>query len=192
MSIDSKIKNNKQKIDQLTIEIEMINKYLAPLEDLNIYGSVIANKFISLDIKNFEQIKQVIDIYPPLENNKLSFASKEDKPTISPFLININNYTFSEPSKVTLRYKSEIPVWISIPIELLNQNYIDISFITNPSYTGKYPERNGSSQLKLKNISAQAYASSDYLIHFTHYAKNEDDLKHMSKLLGFEVKDLKC
>ena len=126
-----------KKIKELTKQIEMIEKFIKPLEEIGITGSVVSNEFLSLKIDTIDDIKKITKLFPPSDRLfNLTFAGRDPIKTMSQFSIHVGNFKHSEADKATVKYDNEnINIWITLPLE--NNFTIHKTEVTNTIGYGK-------------------------------------------------------
>lgn len=106
-------------------------------------------------------------------------------------MLSINNYTHSKTKALSIRYESSISIRIEVPFSILNSDSTIETFRSDPYYRGKYPERNGATEVSLVDISEQKYHSGDYLKNFIYYAKTTEDIEAIHNLLNLSKASLR-
>lgn len=115
------MRTTETKIKELEQEIALTKKYLLPLEELGIEGSLISNSWISTQVENLSEIHKITKLFPPSEKmGEIGFAGKDSIISNSPYTFHVSNYSHSEATSVTVKYEStSLPIWIKIPFRLL-------------------------------------------------------------------------
>ena len=109
-----------EKVKQALIICEVLDK-------IGIEPSYIKSKpdFLSFKVSNFNDLKKIIDLFPPVKNAVLRFSGKDEQKTESPFTLCIQNYSHYTANSARIKYSSEIyDIWVELPLNLYPEESI--------------------------------------------------------------------
>jgi len=191
----SKINKARDKMKRLEHEIEMIEKFSTPLDDVGIEvnwveGASGPNGFLSCKVDTLKELHKILEIYPTTESDiVLRFASRDNQQTYSPFTIEVNNWSSEyTASKASVKwYSDEIEVWCDVPISEFGEYAVKREQTKTVRRGNKTVSKTDGFHVLIQTsgVSVMTYASGDsWGNSYTTYAKDSSQRNTMNKILG--------